>query len=464
MSQRGTIIKSGIWYTVSNYLIKGLDFLTIPIFARILSVSEYGSYNNFVSCLQLFYVMGSICIDASFISARFDYKNELKKYTKNALISANICTIILIGVSIVLYDGIQSLFNIDVFMLFFIILYCFFRPSLDVFQQIERFNYNYKKCVFVSSLVSISSVVFSLLLVNCSPNRLDARIIGTYIPIIVISLYFYFSYLWNDFSFEREQIKYAFKICLPYVPHSLAITVLASSDRIMINYFHDSSQVAYYSIAYTCGIALSILANSLNNAFVPWLGDRIYEGKVEIINRTSKWYILVFYLPLLFIVTFSPEVLYVLGGKQYSEAMYVMPPVLISCFIQFIYSLFVDVEQLEKKTKGMALASVIAAVVNIILNYIYVPSFGYIAAAYTTLISYVCLMLFHWFIIKRIGYSKAYNIKFIFALIIIMTLYVICISTLYYSLWIRGLICLIVVLIALVIGIKQKEKIITTTK
>ena len=190
MSKRVTIIKSGIWYTISNYLIKGMDFLTIPIFTRLLSVNEYGAYNNFVSCLQVIFVIGSVCIDASLISARFDYKDKLVPYIKTALICGNIATLLLGVVSFFCQKTITILFSIDSYMMFLIFLYCLFRPSLDVFQQIERFNYHYKVSVAVSAISSVLSVIISFILIAYIPDKLYARILGAYAPLIVISFIF----------------------------------------------------------------------------------------------------------------------------------------------------------------------------------------------------------------------------------------------------------------------------------
>ena len=75
--------------------------------------------------------------------------------------------------------------------------------------------------------------------------------------------------------------------------------------------------------------------------------------------------------------------------------------------------MFVNIEQYKKKTIGMALASVSAAVLNCVLNAIFIPMHGYIAAAYTTLAGYLFLLLMHMYLVKRLGYQKAVSYSFI---------------------------------------------------
>ena len=93
----------------------------------------------------------------------------------------------------------------------------------------------------------------------------------------------------------------------------------------------------------------------------------------------------------------APEALLVLGGERYLESKYVIPPVMAGCYFLFIYSMYVNVEQFEKRTKPMAIATFFVALINILTNWKFIQIFGYIAAAYTTLFCYMLLWLFHYY-------------------------------------------------------------------
>ena len=101
----------------------------------------------------------------------------------------------------------------------------------------------------------------------------------------------------------------------------------------------------------------------------------------------------------------------------------------MGCICQLLYTLFVNVEQFKKKTIGMAIASAVAASVNLLLNWIFIPRYGYLAAAYTTLVGYLCLLCIHMFLVYRLKLSIIYSYKFIacafaiaFILMIIITM------------------------------------------
>ena len=104
-------------------------------------------------------------------------------------------------------------------------------------------------------------------------------------------------------------------------------------------------------------------------------------------------------------------------------AKHVMLPIIGGCFFQFVYCMYVNVEQYEKKTKGMAVASIICAIINFVLNYIYIPKYGYTAAAYTTLVSYFILLVLHMILVHSIKMSHVYSNFWImlFSMIILLS-------------------------------------------
>lgn len=67
-------IKSGIWFTVSNFLMKTVGFITTPLFTRLLTKSEFGEFNNFQTWLILFTYITSLNLEGSLIRAVHEFK------------------------------------------------------------------------------------------------------------------------------------------------------------------------------------------------------------------------------------------------------------------------------------------------------------------------------------------------------------------------------------------------------
>ena len=74
MSKQSKVIKAGLGYTIGNYLLKGISFISVPIYTRLLSTSDYGLFNNFLTYNGILFILIGCAIHGSYKSARFRYK------------------------------------------------------------------------------------------------------------------------------------------------------------------------------------------------------------------------------------------------------------------------------------------------------------------------------------------------------------------------------------------------------
>ena len=102
------------------------------------------------------------------------------------------------------------------------------------------------------------------------------------------------------------------------------------------------------------------------------------------------------------LMALSPEIIYILGGKGYEAGKLVAVPMIMDAFILFLYNIIVPSEYYTKKTTYIMTGTLIAAGLNLVTNYIFIKAYGFIAAAYTTLFSYVCYLLLHIVISRKL--------------------------------------------------------------
>ena len=173
--------------------------------------------------------------------------------------------------------------------------------------------------------------------------------------------------------------RFSLKFCVPLIPHFLAQTILSQSDRIMINNMIGTSEAAIYGFSYNIAMVLTIVYQAANSSFIPWLYKRMDENDyIKIDKITQKILILIAVLTGVTMLI-SPEAVWILGGKKYYEAIFIIPPIIISVYFMFLYSVFFNIEVYFGKNIFAAFASVIAATFNVILNYILIPLYGYMA-------------------------------------------------------------------------------------
>lgn len=405
------VLKSGIWFTVCNILTKSIGFITTPIFTRLLTKSDFGEYNNFITWAGVIVLITSLNLEASLVRARFDFDDDFDGYVASMSILSFLSTVVCLCIMLLFRASIQELLSLNKQELLAMLLYLLFYPVIQLFQTKERFQYRYKTTVIVTLLTVASTAFLSVALVVVMENKLYGRIIGTVLPIIVIGAILWIIILKNTNTIKMSYWRYALPYALPFIPHLLSMYLLGSMDKVMIRHMCGSEDLAMYSLAYTVGTILSLLISSMNNAYVPWLGDNLREKNYSSIRKISENYIGFFILFAMVMVIMTPEVLLLLGGTDYIKAKYVIPQVFAGCIMQFIYSMYVNIEQYEKRTVGMAMASIIAAVFNFITNFIFIKKYGYIAASYTTFFSYFLLMILHIRLVKKIGFGDVYNTK-----------------------------------------------------
>lgn len=454
----GKALKSGIWYTGANFITKSIGFITTPIFTRLLSHADYGLYSNYTSWLSTFTIFATLNLGSSFISARFDFEEDFDGYVSSTLALSSFVTAIWAIIINIFHVFFSSLTGIEAHYINVMVVYLFFYSAIDMFQMRERYYYEYKISVLTSLFITFSTALLSVFLVVNLENRLTGRILGSTLPAVAIGIILYITLIWRGRKVKISYWRYAIPICLPYIPHALSLSLLNSMDKMMITRICGAEENALYSVAYSCGAVITLLVTSLNTAFSPWLGEKLNQEHYDEIRKVSTYYIILFVLGTCGIMLLTPEILLVMGGRSYHEAIYVMPPVAFGCVCQFMYTMYVNVEQFKKKTVGMALASVAAALSNYILNSIFIPSIGYIAAAYTTLASFAILLFIHMLLVRHMGLQKIYSSKVVFAVLIFMTLYTVIIHFLYLNQVVRYSVFTLYAVLVIYIILKHKDK------
>lgn len=449
--------KSGVFYALASMLNAGIIFLTTPYFTRVMSQQAFGDYNNFISWNSILSVL-SLNLGATLISARRDFEKEMKSYVASITVFNFVIVGCLAFLSFVFRKWCGRVFNLDFEWILVMFVYIAFYQVFSIYQANERFHFRYKKSVMLSIVCALLGGGVPIVLMKIMSNQFAARTIGYVMPSVFVGLIGLFFILKDSSTIHVSYWKYALPICLPFIPHLLSLTVLNSLDKTMITKMIGSEKTAIYSVAYTCGSLISLFVGILNNAFAPWVAEKVNQDETEEIKKVSKYYIYIFQIVLFGVLLISPEIVYVIGGEQYAEAAKIVPAISIGCSLQLIYTMYVNIEQLYKKTVGMAVISMIAAGTNALLNFILIPSYGYHISAYTTLSGYLILALGHIFIL-RINKFEIYNDKLSVGVIILSIIEVPLFVLLYSNGLIRVFALAVYVLLLVILLIKIRKSI-----
>ncbi len=393
----GTVLKSGIWYTISSISIRAVGIISSPIYTRMLTTADYGMANTYNSWVSLMNIFTCLCLVSCVGRAKLDFSNEYDAFLSSAQALSSGTALVILGVVYIFLDPVSSLMGYSKGLILLLFVYLIFSPSVDYMQNKYRFQYKYKENIMISFLSCIGTVSFSIaLMLVFSEERYVGKILGTLLPTFLMGVYFYWK-IWKEgrVLFNWEYWLYALKIALPLIPHNLALVVLVQIDRIMIKDICGESDAGIYTFGYSYAILLSIFTNAIGQAWLPWFNDKMDRGEKKEIKTVNNMMMgLGCFLSILFIVG-GPEALMILGTEDYFPAKWVIVPIILGTLCQYFYTNYVDIELFHKKTPLVALSSILAAFVNYGLNLLLIPIWGYRAAAYTTLAGYIFLLLFH---------------------------------------------------------------------
>lgn len=465
-NKTASTFKIALWYTFSNVFVKGLSALSLPFFTRILSPEEYGNFSTFTSWESILLILVTLNFSASISRAKYDFDEKMNEYILSILIGSNILTLGIYALTECYPVFFETLFSMSQKHIRILFIYLIFMPAFSYLQLKHRIYKKYIFFVVFSISSAIIRTIISIFLVTILENKYDGMLYGYLIPISLFNMVLWGVILVQGKKISWIYIRYAGKIAIPMIPHALANTILGNSDRIMITHYQGSEYTAFYSLAYSVSLLAELIWTSMNQAWTPWLYDNMYEKKWGKIKKNSSIYIGGFSALIIAIFLISPEIIMILGGNGYYSARYVMPPIILGCAFRFIYGMYVNIEIFSKRTFSISLGTIAAAALNLFLNWLFIPQYGYIAAAYTTMIGYAALLVFHYYIVKKTlkKYSGLYETKFIIYILLLLIISGSFSLLLYQYNIIRYIFVLIYMILGVISLYKHKEKILNLIK
>lgn len=394
--QKNEYKKASAFYLIGSLFNKGFAFLTVPIFTRILSTTDYGivtTYNSWISILSM--VMG-FAIHMGIRAAFIDYKEKIDDFVSVTTTFTLLCG----GVMCLFIGGGAYLLriNVDLTLIVLCLLQGLATALVQNYSMYLMMQYRYKfrtALMILPNLLSVGSSVFAILFV-VKTDLYMGRIVPTALinaafGLITVALVYARSHV----LYNREYLKYGLAISMPLVLHGIALNILSQSDRTMITWLADASQTGVYSLIYNFSMIATVITTSLDGVWVPWFTERLKNREIKSINDLAVDYINLMTYAMVGVMFIGPEVVKLLASSKYWEGISIIPPVVLANYIIFAYTLYVNIEHFYKKTPYITVNTLIAAGSNLILNYIFIPLYGYVAAAYTTLFSYLLAFVLH---------------------------------------------------------------------
>lgn len=391
-------IVASFWFLFASFLNSAVSMLTTPIYTRLLTPSDYATvsiYNAWSGILSVIFTL-SIAANAFHVGL-VKYQSD-----KSSFIASMIgLTGLLVSIGFMIFKLGEGFFtdftglSVELFNILFIGL--FLNVVLGFWTLYKKNEYEYKAAIIVNIAVTIIAQIITIIVVsNSETNLAFLKIFYSALPSYIVSIILGLDLMRRGkVVFSIKYWKFALLFCLPLIPHYMANHFLSQIDRIIIGMYHESKDVAIYSVAYTLSSVISMLWGAIGGIFIPWLYKNIKNNCVESVKNVILAVSVVLALSSIFIMLLGPEIMSILGPKSYSSGALAIPPIITGTFIFIIVNLQTSIKMYFEDNRIISIVTIFAGVFNIILNFIFVPQYGFIGAAYTTLASYFFMLIFH---------------------------------------------------------------------
>ena len=430
-------VKAAVVYTIASVFSRGLAMITVPIFTRIMTTSEIGMVNLYNSWYSLLSVVATLSLTSGgFQAAMKEFEGERDQYQSSVLTLTSIMAVIFACVYFAVPNFWNRITGLPPSLIILMLIVFFFVPAQDFWLLRQRYEYKYKLAGTLTICSALVSTILAVIVV-LSLNKVgsDKIVIGrlyatNIISIIISSLLWFKLYLKGKTIVNIKYWNYSLKLSVPLIGYAFSAQILNVSDRMMISKMIGNNAVGIYSTLYTVSSISLLVWSAINSSFIPYLYQNIgkKDNKIKELSLSLMGAYAIIAVMLAFL---APEIVKILATNEYYEAIYIMPPIAAGVFLTSVSNMYSNLLIYYKKTKYIMYSSVIAATVNVILNYICIQKFGYMAAAYTTLIAYIVLAGVQVIFARKINFNEngvksVYNdraILFMSILTIIATLF-----------------------------------------
>ncbi|HEY2345020.1 MAG TPA: oligosaccharide flippase family protein [Xanthomonadaceae bacterium] len=185
-------------------------------------------------------------------------------------------------------------------------------------------------------------------------------------------------------SWRPDYLREALRFGVPLIPHILGIFLLGTVDRMMINSRRGLAAAGIYMVAVQLTLALPILFSAINNAYVPWLFERLKRNdpaeKRRIVAGTYAYFLVALALAGLAFL-FGPLAVRIIAGARYVEAGSVLGWLALGHVFGGMYVMVTNYIFFSKRTGLLSVVTISSGLLNVALQFVLIGAWGIRGAA-----------------------------------------------------------------------------------
>jgi O-antigen/teichoic acid export membrane protein len=413
---RSSLMQTAGIYTATSIINTAIPFLLMPVLTRYMTPSDYGIVSMFGVLVSFISPFTGLSMHGAIQRQYYEREHvDLPIYITNCLLMLLVSSTLTSIIFYVLSGPISKLSSFPESWMWIVIAVSiagFINSIVLVLWQVQIKPYAFGRYQIAQTIFNI---VLSLWLVvgldMAWKGRIQAQLF-TSVIFACIGLVILKKNGWIKFGFNGKYIKNAMYFGGPLIPHSIGGVMMTMTDRLFITNMVGLSATGLYSVGYSFAMIIGFIENSFNQAYVPWLFERLKRNddnvKIKIVKVTYVYFFLILLIALA-LSLIAPWFLSFFVGKRFAGAHIFVFWIAMGYAFNGMYKMVVNYIFYVQKTYILAWITFFCALLNIFFNYIFIKMNGAVGAAQAT-----CVTFFIAFIMTFILSSRVYKMPWLF--------------------------------------------------
>lgn len=377
--------RASFFYLLGGAVTKLLGILSTPVFTRLLSTEDYGSYAFYLSTVGIVCgILSPLCSGS--VIYRIIKDNNVKNQSET--LSAFLPILAFSAIICLFMFTLSKILTLDGVFIIFVTLQSFFDAVVMLSLSYSRYFYRGGRVLFITLFEAISSVIISFLLVYFTDLGYIGRVIGLLIPSAVTAIFVIIITIFrNGIRVSRAESLSILKEGTTLLPAAALGAFSGQFDRLLTAYLLGQSAMAKYSVAHSVGAGLFFVITASSSALLPWILRRVDRGEEERIFPLVRALAVGLGGLTLFLILLSPEAIRILATEEYGEAIYAIFPIALAALPLLFSTLTTAILIHQGCGRGVILTRISSLIFGGISAVLFIPTLGFFGAGLSYFIS-----------------------------------------------------------------------------
>ncbi|MGD8567768.1 MAG: oligosaccharide flippase family protein [Gammaproteobacteria bacterium] len=393
------VLKHFITYFTGDVVSRLIAFLLIPVLTFLLTPNDFGILSVFTSLTLLLLTLLSLNTYTSIGRYYFEENIDLSSFLSSVIAFSLVIMLLFFTVIVSFKKEISAFIKIPSELVYYVLPIVLLLSLRSIFSQYCRAKEESKTVSRMNVYYTMSYAIFAVLLLLYSQDGGYKSVIWANISVqtgVAIYIVYRFRGYLSIFKIRKIHVSYALAYGIPLIPYTLSTELLTSFDVLMINSYLGADEAGVYGFAYKIGSLLLVFIIAINSAWTPkymrYMNAKNYikhdDFSIKVMNATL--------LAAAVLISYGDIIASAISPVAYDKGVNLIPLIVLGYVFYMVFVIYNKHTTYIKKLIYQSMVAIMGGVVNVVANIIFIPKFGIVAAAYTTLGSFILMAFLSW--------------------------------------------------------------------